>query len=249
MKCRFQITTDYSDFWDERPRRSPGPAEGLCPLTDPVAQPLRVLCICPAVRNRAGGGGELQAALHASRVGGSLFSLEWVGEAASPKWGACPPPFHWGTCCPQRSVLETAVGPSCSKLWPRGPLPRCSLPSSQHLWRLRARTQAWGPLSGPRGLPWRGLGLPCPACLLRGSAWVPVSRRGASNPQAVSRLPLSLPSESPLGSTRVALYAPVLFPAMHGADPGLGCLALGASRNPCRCVPNTTQATRATAES
>lgn len=153
---------------------------------------------------------------------GALFSLEWVGEAASPNWGACPPPLHRWTSRLQQSAPGAAAGPSRSKPWPWGRLPRHPLPSSQHLWRLRARTQAWGPLSGPCGRPRHGLGLPCPACLLPGSAWVPVARRGGGvwNPQALSRLPLSLPSEGPLGSSRVALHVPVLYPATHGTDRG-----------------------------
>lgn len=109
---------------------------------------------------------------------GALFSLEWVGEAASPNWGACPPPLHRWTSRLQQSAPGAAAGPSRSKPWPWGRLPRHPLLSSQHLWRLRARTQAWGPLSGPCGHPRHGLGLPCPACLLPGSAWVPISRRG-----------------------------------------------------------------------
>lgn len=172
-------------------------------------------------------------------LGGPLFS--GMGRrSCQSKVGACPPLFHWWTSCPWHSAPGTAAGPSRSKLRPRGQLLHRPLPSSQHLWRLRARTQAWGPLSGPRGHPWHGLGLPCPACLLLGSAWVPVSRWGVWNPQALSRLPLSLPLESPLGSTRVALYAPVLFPAIHGTDRGPGCPAPGASLTRCHCVPNTT---------
>lgn len=54
----------------------------------------------------AGGRGRTQG-----RIGGLLFSPEWVGEAASPRWGYLSTPSEalWG---------QLWACPSCWKQWP-----------------------------------------------------------------------------------------------------------------------------------